>query len=210
MKIISSCFRSLCFLFFFPIEFLFSIAGIRVFHCHSTISLCVWSDGDSFFFFVYQQIENTILHSLSFSSIFFLFTFLIFIPCVWFFCYVLFGSACFSIHASVFFSVSCFVWSSPVITYSFRTNLFFCHFVALIKDYDQCWFYLNSLLFFLSLAIQCLSFVNASVQLSNDANRRRRRWRWLFTTLFYHRYYQCNCSLLLVAILNDWVSICVN
>lgn len=151
MKIISSCFRSLCFLFFFPIEFLFSIAGIRVFHCHSTISLCVWSDGDSFFFFVYQQIENTILHSLSFSSIFFLFTFLIFIPCVWFFCYVLFGSACFSIHASVFFSVSCFVWSSPVITYSFRTNLFFCHFVALIKDYDQCWFYLNSLLFFYRL-----------------------------------------------------------
>lgn len=51
----------------------------------------------------------------------------------------------------VFFSVSCFVWSSPVITYSFRTNLFFCHFVALIKDYDQCWFYLNSLLFFYRL-----------------------------------------------------------
>lgn len=210
MKIISSCFRSLCFLFFslsssfFPSLAFASFIVIRPFHCVSEVMAT-----HSFSSFTSKLRILFCIHWV-FQAFSFCLHFSFLFPMFGFFSrYVLFGSACFSIHASVFFCVLfCLVFTSHYVFFPYQ-------FIFLsLCCFDQG---LRSMLilsqqssFFLSLAIQCLSFVNASIQLSNDANRRRRRWRWLFTTLFYHRYYQCNCSLLLVAILNDWVSICVN
>lgn len=207
MKIISSCFRSLCFLFFsLSSSFFLSLAFasfivIRPFHCVSEVMAT--HSFSSFtsklrILFCIHWVFQAFSFCLHFSFLFPVFGF--------FLCSVL---RAFLFKLVFFFSVLfCLVFTSHYVFFPYQ-------FIFLsLCCFDQG---LRSMLilsqqssFFPSLAIQCLSFVNASIQLSNDANRRRRRWRWLFTTLFYHRYYQCNCSLLLVAILNDWVSICVN
>lgn len=164
-----------------------------------------------------KQIENTILHSLSFkhfSSV-----------CISHF-YSLLFQLLFSSHSSfnrqasfsiyVFLLSSCardeLSWSAPVITYSFIPIYFSVTLLLWSRICDQCWLYLNRFFSLSSLCVAslavCLYVYLSLIPVFNFLMQNR--------TMFQYQYrffsHDCNCSLCLafwMAILNDWLLICV-